>query len=102
VQAGLKVDVSAAVPSKRKNLDVHDTSVVLAATGSKKPKPGLTCTVCDITVTSEVTLQEHLGRKSHGRKAAKHAQPLPGIGQPVEDAVIKCNIYTHFSFISPY
>uniref|UniRef100_R7W9T7 C2H2-type domain-containing protein n=1 Tax=Aegilops tauschii TaxID=37682 RepID=R7W9T7_AEGTA len=86
VQAGSKVDVSAAVPGKRKNPDVHDTSAVLAATGSKKPKPDLTCTVCNITATSEVALQEHLGGKSHGKKAAKHAQPLPGTGQPEEDA----------------
>ncbi|XBJ11814.1 hypothetical protein VPH35_016453 [Triticum aestivum] len=84
--AGSIVDVSAAVPGKRKNPDVHDTSAVLAATGSKKPKPDLTCTVCNITATSEVALQEHLGGKSHGKKAAKHAQPLPGTGQPEEDA----------------
>ncbi|VAH09613.1 unnamed protein product [Triticum turgidum subsp. durum] len=86
VQAGSKVDVSAAVPGKRKNPNVHDTSAVLAATGSKKPKPGLTCTVCNITATSEVALQEHLGGKSHGKKAARHTQPSPGTGQPEEDA----------------
>ncbi|KAF6985741.1 hypothetical protein CFC21_003566 [Triticum aestivum] len=86
VQAGSKVDVSAAVPGKRKNPDVHDASAVLAATGSKKPKSGLTCTVCNITATSEVALQEHLGGKSHGKKAAKHTQPSPGTGQPEEDA----------------
>ncbi|KAF6991252.1 hypothetical protein CFC21_008360 [Triticum aestivum] len=85
-EAGSKVEVSAVVPGKQKNPDVHDTSAVLAATGSKKPKPGLTCTVCDIAATSEVALQEHLRGKSHGRKAAKLAQPLPGTGQPVEDA----------------
>uniref|UniRef100_A0A8R7P568 U1-type domain-containing protein n=2 Tax=Triticum urartu TaxID=4572 RepID=A0A8R7P568_TRIUA len=81
-----KVDVSAAVPGKRKNPDVHDASAVLAATGSKKPKSGLTCTVCNITATSEVALQEHLRGKSHGKKAAKHTQPSPGTGQPEEDA----------------
>ncbi|XBJ19520.1 hypothetical protein VPH35_010487 [Triticum aestivum] len=86
-EAGSKVDVSAAVPGKRKNPDVHDASAVLAATGSKKPKSGLTCTVCNITATSEVALQEHLRGKSHGKKAAKHTQPLPGTGQPEEDAV---------------
>ncbi|XP_044359163.1 uncharacterized protein [Triticum aestivum] len=85
-EAGSKVDVSAAVPGKRKNPDVHDASAVLAATGSKKPKSGLTCTVCNITATSEVALQEHLRGKSHGKKAAKHTQPLPGTGQPEEDA----------------
>ncbi|XP_037441837.1 uncharacterized protein LOC119310090 [Triticum dicoccoides] len=85
-EAGSKVDVSAAVPGKRKNPDVHDASAVLAATGSKKPKSGLTCTVCNITATSEVALQEHLRGKSHGKKAAKHTQPLPGTGQPEKDA----------------
>ncbi|KAF6996990.1 hypothetical protein CFC21_013256 [Triticum aestivum] len=88
VQAGSKVEVSAAAPGKRKNPDVHDTSVVLAAMGSKKPKTDLTCTVCDITATSEVALQEHLRGKSHGRKATKLAQPVRGTGQPVEDAFI--------------
>ncbi|KAM3411982.1 hypothetical protein ACQJBY_003572 [Aegilops geniculata] len=88
VQVGSKVEVSAAAPGKRKNPDVHDTYVVLAATGSKKSKTDLTCTVCDITATNEVALQEHLRGKSHGRKATKLAQPVRGTGQPVEDAFI--------------
>ena len=95
MQAGAKVDVSAPVPGKRKNPDVHDASAVLAAPGSKKPKSGLTCTVGNITATSEVALQEHLGGKSHVRKAGKPAQP-----HPEEDVVIKYIIYIHISVLS--
>ena len=55
VQVGSKVDVSAAVPAnKRKTPHVAAASVVSAATGSKKQKPDLTCTVCNITAASEV------------------------------------------------
>uniref|UniRef100_R7WDR0 C2H2-type domain-containing protein n=1 Tax=Aegilops tauschii TaxID=37682 RepID=R7WDR0_AEGTA len=43
----------------------------------KKQKPDLTCTVCNITATSEVALQEHLRGKSHVWKAGKPAQPHP-------------------------
>ncbi|KAF6985742.1 hypothetical protein CFC21_003567 [Triticum aestivum] len=77
VQVGSKVDVSAAMAAKRKTPHAAAASVVSAATGSKKQKPALTCTVCNITATSEVALQEHLGGKSHVRKAGKPAQPHP-------------------------
>lgn len=65
-------------------------------TSSNKQKPDLTCMVCDITTTSEVSLQEHLRGKSHGRKAAKVLQPLPRTGHLEENVVIKYNIYTNF------
>ncbi|XP_048547434.1 uncharacterized protein LOC125526862 [Triticum urartu] len=77
VQVGSKVDVSAAMAAKRKTPHAAAASVVSAATGSKKQKPALTCTVCNITATSEVALQEHLRGKSHVRKAGKPAQPHP-------------------------
>ncbi|XBJ19547.1 hypothetical protein VPH35_010511 [Triticum aestivum] len=58
VQVGSKVDVSAAVPAnKRKTPHVAAASVVSAATGSKKQKPDLTCTVCNITAASEFSLK---------------------------------------------
>ncbi|XP_044981844.1 uncharacterized protein LOC123448875 [Hordeum vulgare subsp. vulgare] len=86
VQAGSKLDASAAVPAKRKNPDAVVASAVFAATSSKKQKPDLTCTVCNMTATSALALQEHLRGKSHLKKAAKHLQPLPGTGHPEEDA----------------
>ncbi|XBJ19548.1 hypothetical protein VPH35_010512 [Triticum aestivum] len=58
VQVGSKVDVSAAVAAnKRKTPHVAAASVVSAATGSKKQKPDLTCTVCNITAASEFSLK---------------------------------------------
>ncbi|XP_048552805.1 uncharacterized protein LOC125533052 [Triticum urartu] len=77
VQFGSKVDVSAAVPANKRKTPHVAAASVSVATGSKKHKPDLTCTVCNITATSEVALQEHLRGKSHVRKAGKHAQPHP-------------------------
>lgn len=91
VQVGSKVDVSAAVPANKRKTPHVAAASVSVATGSKKHKPDLTCTVCNITATSEVALQEHLRGKSHVRKAGKHAQP-----HPEEDVVIKYIIYIHY------
>ncbi|CAM0949802.1 unnamed protein product [Alopecurus aequalis] len=56
------------VPSKA-NVPA-DAPILSAAASGKKQKLDLTCTVCDIPLTSEKAMEDHLKGKAHRKKAA--------------------------------